>query len=245
MRDETPLQLQDDDHLPWLEPVESDEPTGPGPGAGKLIGVGLAALLAVGIVAGGSYLWRERAPETTGGTGALIAADPAPYKVKPDSPGGMKIEGQGDTTFATSQGEDVEGQIATDRIAEAPVALPGPPPQKVEPKPEPAKVVTAKVPTGAPPLKAKPPAAPAPSPFRNAPSGSVVQLGAFASEAVANEQWVRLTKRFAYLEPLQKSVEVAEVGGKTYYRLRANAGEEAASVCGKLRVAGESCLLVK
>ena len=77
-----------------------------------------------------------------------------------------------------------------------------------------------------------------------ATSGSLVQLGSFGSEAKANEAWTTLAKRFAYLSALPKSVVTAEVNGNQVYRLRANAGGEASTICGKLKVAGENCLIV-
>ena len=43
---------------------------------------------------------------------------------------------------------------------------------------------------------------------------------------------------------LPKSVVTAEVNGNQVYRLRANAGGEASAICGKLKVAGENCLIV-
>ena len=60
----------------------------------------------------------------------------------------------------------------------------------------------------------------------------------------AKDAWGRLSKRFAYLAPLAMTVEEAQVGGGTVYRLRASAGAQAATICGRLKVAGESCLLV-
>ena len=50
-----------------------------------------------------------------------------------------------------------------------------------------------------------------------------------------------------YLAELGKSVSPATTGGKTVYRLRAAAGTaaNAASLCGKLRVAGENCVVVR
>ena len=52
-----------------------------------------------------------------------------------------------------------------------------------------------------------------------------------------------MSGRFAYLAPLSHNVVVAQVNGKTWYRLRAS-GAGAANVCGRLRVAGENCLKV-
>ena len=75
--------------------------------------------------------------------------------------------------------------------------------------------------------------------------GSVVQLGSFPTEGAANSAWAMLSKRFAYVGALGKSVEQAEVAGRTVYRLRVNAGSagNASSICGKLKVAGEACFV--
>ncbi len=76
---------------------------------------------------------------------------------------------------------------------------------------------------------------------------ATIQLGAFSSEAAAAKAWTNLSKRFPYLADLGKSVSPATTGGKTVYRLRAAAGTaaNAASLCGKLRVAGENCVVVR
>jgi hypothetical protein len=72
----------------------------------------------------------------------------------------------------------------------------------------------------------------------------MIQLGAYASESGARDAWAKLSKRFAYLAPLGMSIEPAQVGGGAVYRLRAAAGAQAGTLCGKLKVAGESCLVV-
>jgi hypothetical protein len=76
-------------------------------------------------------------------------------------------------------------------------------------------------------------------------SGSLVQLGAYPSEAAANAAWSGFSKRFSYLAPLGQSVQSVATGGRTLYRLRVNAGSanQAADICGRLRVAGESCFV--
>ena len=57
--------------------------------------------------------------------------------------------------------------------------------------------------------------------------------------------WGQASKRFTYLAPLGKSVQKAEVNGRTVYRLRVNAGSAGAAteLCGKLKVAGEACFV--
>ena len=75
----------------------------------------------------------------------------------------------------------------------------------------------------------------------------MIQLGAFSSEDAAAKAWTNLTKRFAYLSALTKSVSPATVDSGKVYRLRAVAGTatNAQSLCGKLRVAGENCVVVR
>ena len=76
---------------------------------------------------------------------------------------------------------------------------------------------------------------------------AAIQLGAFSSEAAAAKAWTNLSKRFPYLADLGKSVAPVKTGDKTVYRLRASTGTaaNAASLCGKLRVAGENCVVVR
>lgn len=225
--------LDNDDRLPWLEAVEEDGGES-GPSALKLIVAVLIGLAAIGGIVGGIF-WMgnrdgadNRAPE-------VIAAAEGPYKVKPDSPGGMTVEGQGETAFDAAQGGTPNASIDTSAVAEAPVTA--------QPKGQ-----APAAPANEPPLlKAPPPTnAPAAKPDSAAPAaagGATIQLGAFPSGAAAEKAWKALSGRFAYLAPLSHSVVQANVNGKTYYRLRAS-GPDAAGICGRLKVAGEQCLKV-
>ena len=73
----------------------------------------------------------------------------------------------------------------------------------------------------------------------------MLQLGSFPSESSANTTWTHMAKRFAYLAPLGHVVERAEVNGKTVFRLRVTAGtpDLAKDLCGRLKIAGESCFV--
>ena len=86
------LNLQDEDRLPWLEAVETDEDD-EGVTGSKLVGLVLAGLLALGVLVGGIWWLRGQQAAGPGGDGTLIAAQEGDYKVKPDEPGGMKVEG--------------------------------------------------------------------------------------------------------------------------------------------------------
>ncbi len=223
--------LDNDDRLPWLEAVEEDGGEG-GPSALKLIVAVLIGLAAIGGIVGGIFWMSNR---DGGGTGApeIIAAPGGPYKVKPDSPGGMTVEGQGETAFDAAQGGTPNASIDTSAVAEAPVTAQPKAPAPAEKEPP---LLKAPAPTNA-PAGQEAPVTPA------AAGGATIQLGAFPSGAAAEKAWKALSGRFGYLAPLSHSVVVAKVNGKTYYRLRAT-GPGAAGICGRLKVAGEQCLKV-
>lgn len=225
--DATPL--DEEDRLPWLEAVdEDDESDGPSPL--KLVAAVLIGLAAIGLVISSLFWWGNRG--TSNGAPEVIAAQGGDYKVKPDSPGGMKVEGSGETSFAASEGGIPKGTINVDAVPEEPVA-------KAPAQPAPAPSKAAPAPAAAPAAKA-----PAPAPATAAPAGGpggTIQLGAFSSGAAANTAWKSLATRFKYLEPLSHSVTPVSAGGKTLYRLRAS-GPNAGNLCGRLKVAGETCV---
>lgn len=234
-------EIRDEDRLPWLETVEDDYNDGP-----SIVRIGLLVLLGLAIIAGAIYgiYWYQHRDEQKG-TGELIAAVEGDYKVKPDTPGGMKVEGEGDTAFATSEGKgDGNASIDLKAVAEAPMAAT---PGSVA-KPQ-GKTGAAIVPPSGGMLKAPAPGAmPMAKPVAAGTSGgAVVQLGSFPDEASANAAWARAAKRFTYLGPLGKSVQSAEVKGRTVYRLRVNAGSatQARELCAKLQLAGEACFIAQ
>lgn len=238
------LDLRDEDRLPWLEAVEDVGEERSTMSSLKLVGGVVAALAALGIVIAG-VSWLRNRDTGTEGDGSLIAAPAGDYKVKPDAPGGMKVEGQGDTSFATSEGAEATGRIDTSALPETPVQgqVVKVPAQRTEHAAAP--VATVKVADGGKLPKPGSGGSTLPRPVGVGPAGSLIQLGAYANEAAANAAWTRMTKRFQFLAPLAKSVVVVKIGDNTLYRLRANAGSASAAteLCGKLKVAGESCLI--
>lgn len=226
--------LDNDDRLPWLEAVEEDGGEG-GPSALKLLVAVLIGLAAIGGIVGGIF-WLGNRDGAANGAPEMIAAAEGPYKVKPDSPGGMAVEGQGETAFDAAQGGTPNASIDTAAVAETPVTA-QPNGQAPAPAAKEPPLLKAPAPSNAP--AAQPAASAAPA----AADGATIQLGAFPSGAAAEKAWKALTGRFGYLAPLSHSVVQADVGGKTYYRLRAS-GPGAAGICGRLKVAGEQCLKV-
>jgi len=236
--------LDGGERLPWLEAVE-DEDERTGPSAAKLIGALLVGLLAIAAIVGGLFWLGNRdggATRVAGGEPELIRAPEGPYKVKPAEPGGMKVEGKGDQAFATSEGADPNARLNLDAIPEAPVAgargtKAGAESRGTQRQPvERTRVAVRREPA------ASTPATPAPA----TGGGAGVQLGAFSSNASAEAAWKSLSGRFAVLKGLGHSVQGATVGGKSVHRLRASVADRAAAreLCGRLTVAGESCVIL-
>lgn len=233
-------EVRSEDRLPWLETVEPDDDRSSGPA--RTIAVAIIALVALAAIAFG--LWRWQAGGTVG-NGELIAAPAGDYKIRPEEAGGMQVEGEGDSAIATSAGKGAgDGAIDLNAVPETPVtavrtAVPAPAPATAE------RTAVVEVPRTGGRLVA---AAPMTAPRRaasGAMGGSLVQLGAYPSEAVANEAWKRFSERFGYLAALGKSVQPVAIDGRTLYRLRVNAGgaDQAADICGRLKVAGEACFV--
>jgi SPOR domain len=232
------LGLQDEDRLPWLEAVENDSEDDSVDTA-RVMGFIIAGLLALALVIGGVVWLRNQGPQ---GDGTLIAAQEGDYKVKPDQPGGMKVEGQGDSAFATSEGAEAAGKIDQRNMPETPVAATkgATPPAKTVAAAKP--VVTAVVPPSSGALAPKAPA-PQPGAASAAGGGGLVQFGAYGSQASAEAAWTRLTSANPTLAKLPKTIVAAAVGGNTFYRLRANAGSpaNAAAVCKQVG----NCIVVR
>lgn len=259
------LKLDDEDRLPWLEAADSyDEEEAVSPG--RLLLLVLGGLLLIGAVLGGLW-WMQGGGDR--GEGELIAAQEGPYKQPPAEDGAKKFEGEGDASFAASEGAEPAGKLDPSKMPEEPtmatppVAAPAKPeaagPTKAVAPAEKADVAKGPAPAAkaqvvaskAPPPKAAAPAAKAqPVAKAVAPAaggGTTIQLGAFSSEESAAKAWISLSKRFSYLAGLSKSVAPATVNGGSVYRLRAVAASQSAAsdICGKLKVAGENCTVVR
>tara|TARA_R110000782_G_scaffold167129_5_gene259171 strand:+ start:25704 stop:26429 length:726 start_codon:yes stop_codon:yes gene_type:complete len=232
------LDLDDDDRLPWLEPAGGED-YDDSVSAGRLLGFILGGLVLLGVIVGGVYLLRNAFGSQDKAT--LIAAPEGDYKVPANDPAAKKFAGEGDASFATSEGIDRGGRIDPSRLPEAPVTAVS----KVNGADAAAAAGAAgKVESKVADKTGEKGKAPATTPSLAAAGGPMIQLGAYGSEAIAQDSWKRLSKRFDYLAALNHSVQPVTVGGTKFYRLRAAAGADAGTLCGKLKVAGESCLVV-
>ncbi|HET6526010.1 SPOR domain-containing protein [Sphingopyxis sp.] len=236
---DTGLGLDDEDRLPWLEAADGFEEDGEVSPVRLLVMV-LGGLLLIGAVLGGLW-WVQNGGAR--GKGELIAAQQGDYKVAPETDGARTFEGEGDVAFSASEGAEPAGKVDPARMPEEPAvtlaerqaaakkASPAPAKAALQEKAKPvAPVKTAET-------KAAPPA----------PGSAMIQIGAFSSEGAAAKAWTNLSKRFAYLAELNRSILPAKVGDGTVYRLRVSAGTaaNASNLCGKLRVAGENCVVVR
>lgn len=231
------LDLDDDDRLPWLEPA-IDETEDDGISPLKLLGLILLGLAIIGVVVAAVWWVQDRYGSGSEGGAQLIEAPAGDYKVAANEADAKKFDGEGDASYAASEGVARDGRIDPSRVPEAPIAKTAPAPVASRPAApaRPSQSVTAKV---ADETRA-PATATAPKPVRS----GTIQLGAYGSAALAKDAWEKLSKRFAYLAPLTMTIEPVEIGGSTLYRLRVAAGGQANLICGKLKVAGESCLVV-
>jgi len=214
----------DAEALPWLEGVD-DEDEPPAVSARKMLAALVLVLLGVAIVAG-TLFWLGRQDKGSGPP-QLIRAEPGPYKVRPDDPGGLDVAGDSGTAYATGAGEDSDAQLDTSKLSEVPDAAEVPvAPPAVEEKPKSAE-----------------PPKPAPAPVATGGKGTVIQLGAYGSTAKAETAWRLLSGRFPEIARLNKIV-VPYSGG---YRLRASAGSpaEAQAACRAVTAGGENCFVAQ
>ncbi|MBL9071189.1 MAG: SPOR domain-containing protein [Sphingopyxis sp.] len=250
------LGLEGEDRLPWLEAADDYEGDGDVSPARLLIMV-LGGLLLIGAVLGGLW-WMQNGGAR--GQGELIVAEKGNYKVAPTTDGAKTFEGEGDASFAATEGAEPSGKVDASRMPEEPAVTPAEREAAAKAMAEKtrserdvaAKAEAARI-AASDKDKPKPAAmsiktAEAATKDKVSEGGSAtIQLGAFSSEAAAAKAWTNLSKRFPYLAELGKSVAPTTAGEKTIYRLRAGAGSaaNAASLCAKLRVAGENCVVVR
>jgi hypothetical protein len=207
---------------------------------------GLGAVLVTLI--GASFVVGHRGTEVP-----VIVADNRPIRVKPENPGGMKIEGAENDVF--SGGTDNKNP----KLAAAPevpdtkrlTAPPMPPPEPATAAPAaavaPAPARPAAI-AGAPAVKpatVKPPVAA----IENRPPATghpaMVQLAALTSEEAARNEWQQLSRRLPELmSGHQPSYSRIERNGHTFWRLR-TAGfadvAQARSFCERVRAKGAGC----
>lgn len=267
-------EAQDDSALPWLEPVEVEEEPGETyVSRNWLIGMVTLFLLLLGGGIYFLYDYFGPNSDYSDRIVPLVRAPVEPYRVPAGPAGNVSIDGEGEQSFDVAAGLEPSSPIDLDAVPEAPlpraplsaeggdVAILNPPvPARTAPPASasasaPAtasaapKNILPPAPKSAPVAAPKPVAKPAPAPASaaSATGGLGLQLGAFSSSAKADAAWKQFTSRYGYLAPLQKQLQPLSRDGKTLYRLVAKgvgSKAEADQLCAKLRIAGESCMVV-
>ena len=216
-----------DERLPWLESDDDGEEP-PAFDTGRLVGLGIIMLVALAILVGGIWFVANRgAGSGPMPDGSLIAAPPAPYKVRPASPGGKTFAGTGDTSYAVGEGKEIDSRLATSAppLPAATVSLPASSTgASASPKPT-----------------SKPSAISPPDP--GLPAGTAVQVGAYSTRADAEAGWRRLTGQTDALSGVSYRIIAGRADIGTVYRLQAVGGDKAAAqaLCSTLKAAGIAC----
>jgi cell division septation protein DedD len=131
---------RDDNDAPWLAEVESDHRSSTSVPRGRLIGGITIFLLLLVLIVVGVYMVIDQKQDGASGTtfnraedAPLIAADPGPYKIKPDVRGGMQIDENGNILHDASNGIDQPGYVDILNGAEDPLTRPGQAPLPILP----------------------------------------------------------------------------------------------------------------
>ena len=114
------LDLDDEDRLPWLESAEDYDDDGEYSPVRVALFIAFGVLLLAAIV-GGIYWMQNRDGGGLDGDGELIAAQEGDYKVRPNDPQAKQFEGEGDASFAASEGKDTPAQLGDPVVTEAPI----------------------------------------------------------------------------------------------------------------------------
>lgn len=201
------LALDDEDErLPWLESEDDEYYEDTGSDSRRMWAFVLMGIVALAAIVGGiAWATRQNPDPALVADGSTIPAPDGPYKEAPKNPGGKKVAGTGDSTFAVSDGQTRPAQLGS--------AKPG---------------VDIGKPAG--------PAAPA-------AGGVGVQVGAYTSQAKAEQGWAELKGKHAALAGVAHRVVAGQADIGTVYRLQAVAGDAASAnaLCSKLKAAGASC----
>ena len=203
---------------------------------GRILGMFLLGVVALAAIVGGIWWSTHRTPDTTlVADGGTIKAPAQPYKQAPAKAGGKTFEGTGDTAFEVSEGKSHAARLgeAGAPPAGAPAARPS---VDLSPKPPtPPHAMTSAASATAKP--AATPAAPAGA------AGTLVQVGAYSTRALAEAAWSRLTGQYSALSGQRHQIVEGQADIGTVFRLQALPGSASAAhaLCGRLKGAGLAC----
>ena len=217
------LDLNDADHLPWLEGDEDDYVEKVS--IGRVIAVALVALLVVGGLVGGIwYATHRHALNAPVADGSTVNPPSAQYKDAPANPGGKTFQGTGDTSYVVSQGQNRQAQLAEGEGNAASGNAPAGGAAK----------------GGGTASKAS---AGGDTPGSDAsPAGGVVQIGAFSSKDLAEAGWSRLAGQHPTLAQQHHRILQGQADIGTVWRLQIITGAGGGNaLCERLKAEGLSC----
>lgn len=220
------LELGDEDaRLPWLENDDEEEQY-EGYNTGHLVGLVLLGLLALGVIVGGIW-WATYSggDETLIANGETIEAPDAPYKTKPEDPGGKTFEGTGDSSFAVSEGETRQARLDQEgRSGSGPGISEGDksgetPDKRVKQQASGETADAAEV------------------------TGPGVQVGAYSNREQAEAGWQQLSSQYEALAGMHHRIVEGQADIGKVFRLQALPGDKAAarSLCSSLQASGLNC----
>jgi len=218
---------EDEARLPWLEGDEDDEPVG-GYGSGQTVGLIIAALLGLAVIAGGIWWFTRDTPDAELVADGSTIESEGPYKERPDDPGGKVFEGTDDSSFKVAEGQTSPARLG-DGDAEAQPGFES----LGKDKNEKTGKAAADDKGGD-----KAPAATA----VDKPAVGV-QVGAYSDRASAEAGWSRLSGQYEALKGLRHRVVEGKADIGTVYRLQALADDTraAGALCSKLKASGLAC----
>ena len=228
------LEFDDDnERLPWLDSDDDDHAEATD--SGRVLGLVVLALIALGTIVGGIWWSTHRTPDPTlVADGSTIAAPSQAYKEGPKDPGGKTFDGTGNTAFAVSEGQTRPAKLGE---GSAPVV---PPPGSAAVKPgfesvKPPVAFASAAPVTGPSGNASASAAPV--------AGPAVQVGAYSTRASAEAAWSRLSQQYSALSGQRHQTVEGKADIGTVFRLQALPGDAGAAqtLCGKLKSAGLAC----
>lgn len=156
----------------FTDPVFDDEYYGRDQAGGRGRTIALVAGVVVGAVIAGAAAWTVFGPNSDGTVGQvpLVVAEPEPYKVRPDDPGGLQVENQDKLVYERLNGANsepgAENILPPPEMPKQPVVPVVTPPPAVIVAPTPPEPVVVDAPVA--PVAPEPPAivveAPAPPP---------------------------------------------------------------------------------
>ena len=211
----------DSESLPWLETDGEDDAAGFD--TGRLLGIGLLMLAALGAIVGGIWYFTNSAagsgPEPDG---SLIEAPAEPYRTRPANAGGKEFPGTGDTSFAVGEGQTREGRLADTPPAEA---------ARQEPTSEQGDSEQGASEQGT----ARRSSAPA--------RGTGVQVGAYSTVAAAEKGWATLRRQTEALNGADYRIVEgrADIGSVQRLYVATGSASEARQLCNALRGDGLDC----